>query len=85
MKNHNSLGYKQPSDLGVKLSHDVKDVFWPIPGLISCTGMTRSVGITCHAKYSYQLVIYHKGLSIFEVACTQMNGFVQMNVRSMCR
>ena len=27
-------------------SLNVQDVFWPIPGLISCTGVTGSVGIT---------------------------------------
>ena len=50
IKNHNSLGRERPSGLDVKQSPDVQDVFQPIPGLISCAGVTGSVGITCHAR-----------------------------------
>jgi len=49
IENHNSLGRKQPSGLDVKQSLNVQDPFRPIPGLISCAGVTGSVGITCHA------------------------------------
>ena len=45
-RNHNSLGCEQ---LDVNQSPDAQDVFRPIPGLISCTGATGSVGVTCHA------------------------------------
>ena len=47
--NHNSLGCEQPLGLDVNQSPDVQDAFRPIPGLISCTGATGSVGVTCHA------------------------------------
>ena len=49
-ENHNSLGREQPLSLDVKQSPNVQDAFWPIPGLISCAGVTGSVGITCHAR-----------------------------------
>ena len=45
-ENHNSLGHERP--LGLQ-SPDVQDTFQPIPGLISCAGVTGSVGITRHA------------------------------------
>ena len=48
-ENHNSLGCEQLSDLDVNQSLIVQDMFQPIPGLISCVGVTGSVGITCHA------------------------------------
>ena len=38
--NHNSLGCKQPPGLDVKQSLNEQDMFRPIPGLISCTGVT---------------------------------------------
>ena len=44
---HNSLGHEQPSGLDVKQSPNAQDAFQPIPGLISCAGVTVSVGITC--------------------------------------
>ena len=44
--NHNSLGCEQPPGLDVNQS---QDVFLPIPGLISCAGVTGSVGVTHHA------------------------------------
>ena len=44
--NHDSLGCEQPSGLDVSQSLNVQDA---IPGLISCAGVTGSVGITCHA------------------------------------
>ena len=46
---YNSLGCKQPSGLDVNQSLNAQDVFRPIPGLISCTGVTGSVGATHHA------------------------------------
>jgi len=46
---HNSLGHKWSSGLDVKQSPNAQDAFRPIPGLISCAGVTRSVGITHHA------------------------------------
>ena len=49
IKNHNSLGCERPSGLDVKQSSNAQKAFRPIPGLISCAGVTRSVGITCHA------------------------------------
>ena len=48
MKDHNSLGHEQCSGLDVKQSPNtlnVQDAFWPIPGLISCAGVTECVGI----------------------------------------
>ena len=36
--------------LDVKQSPTAQDTFRPIPGLISCAGVTGSVGITCHAR-----------------------------------
>ena len=33
----------------VNQSPNVQDTFWPMPGLISCAGVTGSVGITRHA------------------------------------
>jgi len=44
------LGRKWPSGLDDKQSPNAQDVFQPIPGLISCAGVTGSVGITCHAR-----------------------------------
>ena len=46
IKNHNSLGCERPSGLDAKQSPNVQDAFQPIPGLISCAGVTGSVGIT---------------------------------------
>ena len=48
-ENHNSLGCEQPLGLDVNQSPDAQGAFWPMPGLISCTGATGSVGVTCHA------------------------------------
>ena len=53
-ENHNSLGCEQPSGLHVDVNQSLitQDVFKPIPGLISCAGVTGSVGpvgATCHA------------------------------------
>ena len=47
--NHNSLGRERPSGLDVKQFPNVQDMFQLIPGLISCAGVTGSVGITRHA------------------------------------
>ena len=49
IKNHNSLGREWPSGLDVKQSPNAQDTFRPIPGLISCAGVTGSVGVTRHA------------------------------------
>ena len=49
IENHNSLGRERPLGLDVKQSPMVQDAFRPIPGLISCAGVTGSVGITRHA------------------------------------
>ena len=57
IENHNSLGCKQPSGLDVKQSPNAQDVFRPIPGLISCAGVTGSVGITRHARAT-QMAMY---------------------------
>ena len=46
-ENHNSLGCEQPPGLDVNQSLIAQDAFWPILGLISCAGATRSVGVTC--------------------------------------
>ena len=52
-ENHNSLGCEQPPGLDVNQSLNVQDEFWPIPGLISGTGVTGSVALlTCHV-YTY--------------------------------
>ena len=48
-ENHNSLGCKQPLGVDIKQSPNAQDMFQPIPGLISCAGVTGSVGITRHA------------------------------------
>ena len=45
-ENNNSLGHERPPGLDVKQSPNAQDVFWPTPGLISCTRVTRGVGIT---------------------------------------
>ena len=47
---YSSLGCERPSGLHVEQSPNVQDVFRPIPGLISCAGVTGSVGITRHAR-----------------------------------
>ena len=47
-ENHNSLGYEQSPGLDVNQSLNAQDTFQPIPGLISCVGVTGSVGATCH-------------------------------------
>ena len=59
-KNHNSLGHEQPSDLhvDVKQSPNAQYTFQPMPGLISCTGVTRSVGITHHAHATEKAGLY---------------------------
>ena len=44
-----SLGCEQPPGLDDDQSLHAQDAFQPIPGLISCTGVTGSVGTTCHA------------------------------------
>ena len=49
IENHNSLGRERPLGLDVKQSPNAQDTFRPIPGLISCAGVTRSVGYTRHA------------------------------------
>ena len=49
-ENYNSLGCEQPH-LDVNQSLIVQDTFWPIPGLISCAGVTGSVGITCQHRW----------------------------------
>ena len=54
--NHNSLGCERPSGLDVKQSPNAQDVFWPIPGLISCAGVTGSVGIQLHLYVYVQLM-----------------------------
>ena len=43
-----SPGQERPSAIDVQQSPNVQDVFRPIPGLIGCAGVTRSVGITHH-------------------------------------
>ena len=48
IENHNSLGCKRPPVLGVRQFPNAQDIFPPIPGLISCAGVTRSVGTTRH-------------------------------------
>ena len=55
IKNHNSLGREWPSGQDVKQSPNAQDAFRPIPGLISCAGVTGSVGITCHAHVQWGL------------------------------
>jgi len=57
-ESHNSLGHKQPSGLDVKQSPNVQDAFRSIPGLISCAGVTGSVGITRHV-YATQMAGLH--------------------------
>ena len=52
-ENHNSLGREQPLGLDIKQSPNAQDALRPIPGLISCTGVTGSVGITRHAHATH--------------------------------
>ena len=56
---HNSLGHEQPSGLDVKQSPNAQDAFQPIPGLISCAGVTVSVGITCTYNHRWQTLGFH--------------------------
>ena len=49
IENHNSL-HEWPSGLDVKQSPNAQDAYQPIPGLISCAGVTESVGITRYAR-----------------------------------
>ena len=48
-ESHNSLGCKQPSGLDVNQSLNAEDTFQPIPGLISCTGVT-----VLHGMHAYR-------------------------------
>ena len=48
-ENRNFLDCAQPSGLDVNQTLNAQDMFWPIPGLIGCTGVTGSVGATYHA------------------------------------
>jgi len=50
IENHSFLGREWPSGLDVKQSPNAQDAFRPIPGLISCAGVTESVGITRHVR-----------------------------------
>ena len=45
IKNYNSLGCERPSGPDIKQSPNLQDMFWPVPGLISYTGVTGSVGV----------------------------------------
>ena len=47
--NHNSLGCEQPSGLAVNQSLNAEGTFQPIPGLISCTGVT-----VLHVMHAYR-------------------------------
>ena len=49
VEDHNSIGREWPLGLDVKQSPNTRCMFQPTPGLISCTGVTRSVGSTRHA------------------------------------
>ena len=51
---HNSLGCEWL--LGLDVTVTVQDVFRPIPGLISCAGVTGSVGVTRHARAAHDFV-----------------------------
>ena len=66
--NHNSLGCEQPCiyhrGLNVKMAN-VHDAFLPIPGIISCAGVTGSGCITCHAH-----VTLMSGFKNLHVHCT---------------
>ena len=57
IKNHNSLGHKRPLGLDVQQSPNAQDTFQPIPGLISCAGVTGSVGIMY--VYMYLTKLHH--------------------------
>ena len=60
-------------------SPNAQVVFWPIPGLISCTGVTGSVGITRHACATqmaglgpHSLVAYsYGGACLFQLGLQQ--------------
>ena len=53
IENHNSLGRERPLGLDVKQLPTAQDAFRPIPDLISCAGVTGSVGITRHARATH--------------------------------
>ena len=42
----------------VKQSPNAQDVFRPIPGLVSCAGVTGSVGITRHVQLYIYMYMY---------------------------
>ena len=62
--NHNSLDHERPSGLDVKQSPNKQDVFQPIPDLISCAGVTGSVGIQLHL-YVYVQLMYMNSTRMF--------------------
>ena len=72
--NHNALGCERPSGLDVKQSPNAQDVFQPIPGLISCAGVTGSVGIVHVPPYPITpiLPIHPPSLTLLPtVQCTR--------------
>ena len=64
--NHNSLGCEQPPGLDVNQSLIAQDVFLPIPGLISCDGVTGSVGV-CAQKCTCARTV-----TTYHLTCTYM-------------
>ena len=67
-KNHNSLDYQQSLGLDIKQSPNVQDTFRPIPGLVSYTGVIRSVGVLRHPRIQY----IHVHLQLLIVAYKMM-------------
>ena len=54
--NHNSLRCEQPTGLDVNQPPNVQDVFRPIPGLVSCAGVTGTC--TCiHSTCTCILIV----------------------------
>ena len=59
------------NSLDVKQSPNAQDAFQPTPGLISCTGVTGSVGVLCHAHdiYMYMCVCIFVCVCVYMYVC----------------
>ena len=64
----------EQSDRPSKVTHYVQDTFQPIPGLISCAGVTGSWGLLSHAQTAVKVagLIHTTGRSTLNIAplCT---------------
>ena len=92
IENHHSLGCEWPLGLDVKQTPNAQDAFWPIPGLISCAGVTGSVGITRHARATQMagLKSSHSHSSVAYSTLAQRSSFLffvmyKQQITSICR